>query len=143
MDPAVICRVLFYRKIMMYFPQECRIGGATYRILCGSNDLVSEYAGYINFRKKVITINNDDTSLTTQKESLLHEILHGIDELIGAGNRVQEEENTARADALFAFMRDDRNKRIIQWIMNESDEGETIRTKQPGFSGIPIKGTVF
>jgi hypothetical protein len=143
MDPALKCWVLFYRKIMMYFPQECRIGGATYRITYGSNDLISQYAGYISFRKKQITINNTDTSLTTQKEALLHEIMHGIDEAIGAGNRVSEEENSARADYLFSFMRDERNKRIIQWIMNESDEGETVRTKQPEFSRIPIKGTVF
>lgn len=106
----------------MYYPQECRIGGATYRIVYGSNDLISQYAGYISFRKKQITINDTDTSLTTQKEALLHEIMHGIDEAIGAGNRVSEEENSARADYLFAFMRDDRNKRIIHWIMSEKDE---------------------
>lgn len=98
-------------------PVSVRIGGIRYSIVEESSDLNGPYIGYINHVQSRITISDREMGHQMRKSVLVHEIMHGIDEQIGAGDRVSEEENTARANAVFAFLRDPANQSAVRWII--------------------------
>jgi hypothetical protein len=75
-------------------------------------------AGKIDFNSAKMYVSTD-VNIERQKEIVLHEVLHGIDQIIGAGDRVKEEENIARTEVLFAFLREPRNRAAVEWIMSE------------------------
>jgi hypothetical protein len=97
-----------------------RLGGLIYKIEYETSNLdprLSGHIGYLDLKIHIFSTLHEDR----QKEHVLHEVLHGIDHAIGADDRVKEEENIARTEALFAFLREPRNRAAVEWIMSEAD----------------------
>jgi hypothetical protein len=103
-------------------PESVRIGGFTYKIITESSILADDMVGHIDYRMRRITVQGDGLAIVQKKNTVLHEAMHGIDFEIGANDRVSEEENIARTNAMFAFLREPRNRAAIDWIMDESGE---------------------
>jgi hypothetical protein len=101
-------------------PASVRLGGLIYKIEYETSNLDPRYASRIDFEN--INIHVFSTiHVDRQKECMLHEVLHGIDHIIGCDDRVKEEENIARSEVLFAFLREPRNRAAVEWIMSEAE----------------------
>jgi hypothetical protein len=99
-------------------PTSVRLGGLTFPITYEGSNLENRLIGAISLNDVKMFVSNDVNG-ERQKEIVLHEILHGIDHIIGAGDRVKEEENVARTEVLFTFLREPRNRAALEWIMHE------------------------
>ncbi|HEY5523983.1 MAG TPA: hypothetical protein VIK26_01460 [Clostridium sp.] len=65
----------------MNIPGSVRIGSMDYKIKVSDEMILvnhTECYGSIDFRTKIIRINNEAQSIQGQEETLLHEIFHGI-----------------------------------------------------------------
>src|SRR5437764_14251299 len=96
-------------------PTEVHVGGLRYPIRYETSDLAGDTVGYVSYIYHRITIDSGSSDYLNRR-TLIHEICHAIDRTIGQSSRVTEEENTARADALFALLIDARNAPALEWI---------------------------
>lgn len=102
-------------------PDKVHILGFDYDVVYESSDLSNSCIGYISYRKHKITVDSS-VSPAKQRETLLHEIIHGIDDAIGAGDRVTEEEHRARVRVMYAWLSDPRNRAALDWISGTGGE---------------------
>lgn len=99
-------------------PDNLSISGFDYTIRFEHSELGDQYIGRINHNQLIVTVDSE-TPEQQQRETLIHEILHGVDVAIGAGPRVPEHENAARARTLYSILSDPRNRAAIDWIIGK------------------------
>ncbi len=83
----------------MTIPESVKIGGITYRIVYASKvDDRDKYNGVIEYRSCEIRL-RENVSEQRMKKVLLHEILHGIDDVANIG--LTEQQTDAVASGLY------------------------------------------
>jgi hypothetical protein len=101
----------------MNWPKSIRIGPYTYSVSFKKRVTTKDHYGEILFKPQTITIKeglSDERTLTV----LVHEILHGIDEVIGV--ELSENQVTYLANALVALWHD--NREAFDQLLKEVDE---------------------